>query len=206
MRVSSSSGSEEDTTSTCSSEYQTAIKEGGAISLPDTDNYETADGRDGAISMSVTDNLISSFSALTLSRPSLKECFNYSGILIDCVMLDRQITDAADISDIAKKLTQCRDLLPYFGLEEYEKEEVEAAGDLSENKRRLLTMWTKKYGPRATYRRVSIWTISFNVLVNGFFEMKTHRLEVVNPPKGKRTCRGGATIDPKGVTPAQRLT
>ena len=26
---------------------------------------------------------------------------------------------------------------------------------------------------------VSIWTISFNVLVNGFFEMKTHRLEVV---------------------------
>ena len=28
---------------------------------------------------------------------------------------------------------------------------------------------------------------------------------VTNPPKGKRTCRGGATTDPNGVTPAQRL-
>ena len=87
VRVSSSSDSEEDTASTCSSDYQTADEGDGAISLP------------------VTDNLVSSFSALPLSRPSLEECINYSGIQIDCVVLDRQITDAALISDIAKKLT-----------------------------------------------------------------------------------------------------
>ena len=136
VRVSSSSDSEEDAASTCSSDYQTADEGDGAISLP------------------VTDNLVSSFSALPLSRPSLEECINYSGIQIDCIVLDRQITDAALISDIAKKLTQWRDLLPYFGLEEYEKEEIIAAGNLSEQKRKLLMMWSQKYGSRATYRHL----------------------------------------------------
>ena len=136
VRVSSSSGSEEDTTSTCSSDYQ------------------TADEGDGAIGPPVTDNLVGSFSALPLSRPSLEECMKNSGIQIDCVMLDRQITDAAHKSDIAKKLTKWRDLFPYFGLEEYKKEEIEAAGDLSEQKRKLLMMWSQKYGSRATYRHL----------------------------------------------------
>ena len=88
------------------------------------------------------------------SRPSLEECFNSVGLPVDCVLLDKQVSDATHIADIAKKLTQWRDLFTYFGLEEYEKEEIEAAGDLSEQKRKLLTMWTQKYGPKATYRHL----------------------------------------------------
>ena len=36
-------------------------------------------------------------------------------------------------------------------------------------------------------------------------DLTRKRKIATNPPKGKRTCRGGATTDPKGVTPAQRL-
>ena len=136
----STSGSEEDTGSTCSSDYETA----------DEEVYVT----DEAISLPDTCNLVNTFSALPLSRPSLGECFNCSGIQIDCVLLDKQITDATHIADIAKKLTQWRDLFPYLGLKEYEKEEIEAAGDLSEQKRKLLTIWTQRYGPRATYQHL----------------------------------------------------
>ena len=66
--------------------------------------------------------------------------------------LDEIITGREDIANIAKKLTRWRDLFPYFGLKEYEMEEIEAAGDLNEQKRKLLTIWTQTYGPRATYR------------------------------------------------------
>ena len=33
----------------------------------------------------------------------------------------------AHIADIAKKLTQWRDLFPYLGLKEYEKEEIDSS-------------------------------------------------------------------------------
>ena len=36
-------------------------------------------------------------------------------------------------------------------------------------------------------------------------DLTRKRKIATNPPKGKRTCRGEATTDPKGVTPAQRL-
>ena len=92
--------------------------------------------------------------ALPLSRPSLEDCFSHAGISVDCAILDKNITSRESIADIAKKLTRWRDLFPYFGLEEYEKEEIEVVGDLGEQKRRLLTIWTQKLGPRATYRHL----------------------------------------------------
>ena len=91
---------------------------------------------------------------LPLSRPSLEECLSCAGIPVDCASLDKQVTDTTHIASIAKKFTRWRDLFPYFGLEEYEKEEIEVAGDLSEQKRKLLTVWTQRYGPRATYRHL----------------------------------------------------
>ena len=92
--------------------------------------------------------------ALPLSQPSLEECFSSAGIPVNCDFLDKTITSRQHIADIAKKLTQWRDLFPYFGLEEYEKEEIEAAGDLGEQKRKLLIMWAQNYGPSATYRHL----------------------------------------------------
>ena len=91
---------------------------------------------------------------LSLCRPSLNECFSSVGIPVECSILDRTISGEEHIADIAKMLTKWRDLFPYFGLEDYQKEEIEAAGDISEQKRKLLTIWTQKLGPRATYRHL----------------------------------------------------
>ena len=93
-------------------------------------------------------------SDLSLCRPSLNECFSSVGIPVECSILDKTISGEEHIADIAKMLTKWRDLFPYFGLEDYQKEEIEAAGDLSEQKRKLLTIWTQKLGPRATYRHL----------------------------------------------------
>ena len=131
-----SSGSEEDTVSTCSSDYETA-------------DEEVADG------LPVVIDSIEIVPVLPLSRPTLEECFKKSGILFDCATLNEPIRKT-HIAGIAKKITQWRDLFPYFGLEEYEKEEIEAARDLGEQKRKLLAMWTQKFGPRATYRHLCI--------------------------------------------------
>ena len=87
-------------------------------------------------------------------KPSLEECFRHAGIPVDCDILNETITSEEHIADIAKELTQWRDLFPYFGLQEYMKEEIEEAGDLSEQKRKLLKMWTQQYGPKATYREL----------------------------------------------------
>ena len=132
MRISSASDSEEDSSSICSSEYETA-------------GEEVADG---------LPVVINSVPVLPLSQPSLEECFKKSGISFDCDTLNEEVINTAHIASIAKKITRWRDLLPYFGLEEYEKEEIEEAGDLGEQKRKLLVMWTQKYGPRATYRHL----------------------------------------------------
>ena len=130
----STSGSEEDTVSTCSSDYETA-------------DEEVADG------LPVVIDSIEIVPVLPLSRPSLEECFKKLGISFDCVTLNEPIRKT-HIASIAKKITRWRDLFPYFGLEEYEKEEIEAARDLGEQKRKLLAMWTQKFGPRATYRHL----------------------------------------------------
>ena len=89
---------------------------------------------------------------LLLSRPSLEDCLRSAGIPADYAVLDKIITGREHIANIAKKLTHWKDLFPYFGLEEYEKEEIELAGLLPEQKRELLTRWTQKFGPKATYR------------------------------------------------------
>ena len=83
---------------------------------------------------------------------SLEEYLDHIGIQVDYALLDEKVCNTEHMADIAKKITQWRDLFPYFGLEDYQKEEIEAAGDLSEQKRKLLSMWTQKLGPRATYR------------------------------------------------------
>ena len=92
--------------------------------------------------------------ALPLSRPSLEDCFSSAGIPVDGAILDEIITSEEHIADIAKELTQWKDLFPYFGLKGYRKEEIEAVGDLNEQKRRLLMIWTQTHGPRATYRHL----------------------------------------------------
>ena len=93
---------------------------------------------------------------LSLSRPSLDDCFNHAGLSVDDKRLDGTIPSEKHniIADIAKILTKWRDLFPYFGLEEYEKEEIEAAGNLSEQKRVLVTRWIQRYGPTATFRHL----------------------------------------------------
>ena len=134
MTGKSSSGSEEDTPSTCSSDYETA------------DEGETADK---AISLPVV-----TCSTQPLPHPSLEDCFSDAGIPVDCAILDKIITSEEHIADIAKELTQWKDLFPYLGLKGYCREEIEAAGDLSEQKRKLLTIWTQKLGHQATYRHL----------------------------------------------------
>ena len=86
----------------------------------------------------------------------MDDCFNHAGLSVDDKRLDGTIPSEKHniIADIAKILTKWRDLFPYFGLEEYEKEEIEAAGDLSEQKRVLVTRWIQRYGPTATFRHL----------------------------------------------------
>ena len=123
------------------------------------------------------------------AQPSLEECFSSAGIPIDCALLDQTITKTEHIADIARKLTRWKDLFPYFGLEEYEKEEIEAAGDLREQKRTLLTTWTQKLGQRATYRHLC------TILC------KQHRADLV-----EAVCEvvKSATVTPTALTPPSR--
>ena len=91
---------------------------------------------------------------LSLCPPSLNEYFSSVGIPVECSILDKTISGKEHIADIAKMLTKWRDLLPYLGLKNYQEEEIEAAGDLSKQKRKLLTIWTQKRWPRPTYRHL----------------------------------------------------
>ena len=70
---------------------------------------------------------------------SLNDYFESAGIPAQCEFLDKPITGEEHIADIAKELTEWKNLFPYFGLQGYQKEEIEAAGNLSELKRKLLT-------------------------------------------------------------------
>ena len=70
-------------------------------------------------------------------------------------------------------------MCPFLGIKESEKEVIEAAGDLSEQRRKLLTMWTQKYGPRATYRHLCtiLWEHSRIDLVEAICEMVKSQLQ-----------------------------
>ena len=90
--------------------------------------------------------------ALHFSQPSLDECFHNAGIPVDDVILDETITRIDHIAVIARKITQWRDLCPFLGIEESEKEVIETASELNEQRRKLLNIWKQKNGRRATYR------------------------------------------------------
>ena len=112
-------------------------------------------------------------SVLPLPQPSLNDCFRSAGLPVDCTILDKQIIGYQYIADIAKNLTHWRDLFPYFGLDSYKKEEIEAVDDISEQKRKLLTIWTHTYGPGATYRNLCaiLWNQYRLDLVRGVCEL-----------------------------------
>ena len=84
----------------------------------------------------------------------LEACLSSAGIPVDCAVLDQAITRSEHIADIARELTEWKKLFPYFGLDSYMQEEIEATGSLSEQKKQLLLKWKEKYGPHATYRNL----------------------------------------------------